>query len=198
MKHVYVLPAWMPASVGEYIAKLMGSANDDHAISIRAAVEKYQPDNIRHEEEHLDYKAAWEKQPKQSAGWRSESRNWSWIQATTAIPLPTPRSPVKPSPANIDGEVAMSLEVKRPVIDVTEARLRDRSRDEDQLDALHCCLRRIFRLAQEDRARQQRVHCARLGGVGGRPLLKISIGETRRVWIFARGGNRNFTNPFPA
>jgi hypothetical protein len=132
MKHVYVLPAWMPASVGEYIAKLMGSANDDHAISIRAAVEKYQPDNIRHEEEHLDYKAAWEEATQTIRRLEERIAQLELDSSNHGNSLPTPRSPVKPSPANIDGEVAMSLEVKRPVIDVTKRVYVIEASDEDQ------------------------------------------------------------------
>jgi hypothetical protein len=119
MKHVYVLPAWMPAAVARHIAlSLPGAAAERELLD---AVKQYRPENTRQEEENMDYKAAWEEATQTIRRLEERIAQLERGSNTKGNSLPTPRadSP-QAAPVSSSGEVAMSLDVKLPVIDLTK------------------------------------------------------------------------------
>jgi hypothetical protein len=122
MKRVYVLPAWMPEEIGRNIARNAPSAAAD--LMMDSAARKYQPEHIRHEEENVDYKAAYEEAQETIEGLKKRLAELELMvnkrQTAPPAPSPTPRKGfAQVAASDALEEVAMSLDVKRPVIDVT-------------------------------------------------------------------------------
>lgn len=144
MKHVYVLPAWMPEDVARQIAVNMPSPTAE--LMLHNAVTRYQPANRTHEEENMDYKAAYEEAQESRSKLEGIIRELREriAQLERKPSTPSPSAPVKPSPADIDGEVAMSLEVRKPVIDVTVRKYVIEASDEDQFGRISLLLSEGF------------------------------------------------------
>lgn len=114
VEKVYVRPVWMTTSSAMQIA--MGELRvEDCAAPARTS-----------EEENVDYKAAYE-EAQQTI--RELTKRIEQLERKPAL---STAAPVKSSPVNIDGEVAMSLEVRKPVIDVTKRTYVIEASDEDQ------------------------------------------------------------------
>jgi hypothetical protein len=107
VKKVYVQPAWMSSSNAMNIA--MGA----YRVEDFAA-----PKPKQLEEENVDYKAAWEEAQETI---RELKERIEQLESRKAAPVPkAPQSVVQPQPSNgTQDEVAMSLEVRKPVIDLT-------------------------------------------------------------------------------
>jgi hypothetical protein len=123
LKRVYVLPRWMPEGVGSVIAaQLPGIAGEK---VMREAIAKYQPQTSRRrqesEDENVDYKAAYEQAQETIRELSDRIAQLERDSSAHDNSLPTPKAarvaPSTSTPQN--GEVAMSLEVRKPVIDLT-------------------------------------------------------------------------------
>jgi hypothetical protein len=117
VQKVYVMPVWMRQIEAIKIAR----------GEMRVGDVTPPP---RAEEEGMDYKAAYEEAQETIGDLKARIAELE-LMVRGPAKANTP-APVKPSPANIDGEVAMSLEVKRPVIDVTKRIYVIEASDEDQ------------------------------------------------------------------
>lgn len=128
MKRVYVLPAWMPEEVGRQIAVRLALGPDGEQL-MRRSVEKYRPENLRHEEENVDYKAAYEEAQRTIEDLKERLAE---LERRDSKPAPIGQTTQGMQLAPGQGEVAMSLEVKRPVIDVTKRVYVIEASDDDQ------------------------------------------------------------------
>ncbi|HZW97199.1 MAG TPA: hypothetical protein VFF64_29920, partial [Candidatus Eremiobacteraceae bacterium] len=123
MKRVYVLPRWMPEGMGQRIARSAPSAAAE--AMMRDAIEKYQPENRRHEEENVDYKAAYEEAQQENERLKKRLAELELIvKGRLGKPEPQSAPPAaSPTPRNGDvvvgDEVMMLLDVRKPTIDVT-------------------------------------------------------------------------------
>ncbi len=154
LTRVYVLPSWMPAEFGRKIALTLPAKAGDAMITY--AIAKYKPAHRRQEDENVDYRDKYQ----ESAGLLEEVHKTIGDLKTRIEQLErlSPRyvasgwtpdaksraDQVKASPANIDGEIAMSLEVKRPVIDVTKRRYVLEANDGDLIGRLALLLSEGF------------------------------------------------------
>lgn len=144
MKHVYVLPAWMPEEVGRHIALSMPGPGAEREM--RDAIAKYQPENVRHEEENVDYKAAYEEARELviKLEERIEQLERDSNAHGNSLPTPKPTERVKSVPVAAGEEVAMSLDVRKPVIDVTVRKYVIEADDEEQMGRLALLLSEGF------------------------------------------------------
>jgi hypothetical protein len=152
MKRVYVLPRWMPADVGFKIALSLPSQAAE--LMLRDAITKYQPENRRHEERNVDYKAAWEEAQEQIRELQEQIAQLQRDFSSSGNSLPSPKadsSRIKSAasvPISKDGvsqdEVAMALDVRKPVIDVTVRKYVIEANDEDQFGRLALLLSEGF------------------------------------------------------
>jgi hypothetical protein len=150
LKRVYVLPRWMPQYAGHQIA--CQTDVDRMSSMLRDAVAKFQPSR-RQKEEHLDYKIEYEQAQKTITKLEErigelEGRLRAIVpdfaqssKGVTAVPNAKPYVP--PEAPNGD-EVSMSLETKRPVIDVTKRRYVLEMNDEDLMGRLALLLSEGF------------------------------------------------------
>lgn len=144
LKRVYVLPRWMPKDVGLNIARTLPSQAGD--LMVTNAIAKYQPAKVRHEEENVDYKAAWEEATQTIH--KLEERIAQLERDSNAhgnsLPTPKPTERVKSVPAAAGEEVAMSLDIRKPMIDVTVRRYVIEANDEEQMGRLALLLSEGF------------------------------------------------------
>jgi hypothetical protein len=137
LTRVYVLPSWMPADMGFKIAMVLPAKAGDAMVA--HAIAKYQPAHVRQKAEgdNLDYKAAYE-QAQATIG-RLEERI-AQLEKTHTSPVEVgPPSKAERRAEFIGGnndEVAMSLEVRKPLIDVTKRRYVIEANDEELLGRL--------------------------------------------------------------
>lgn len=120
MKRVYVLPRWMPKDVGYGIARNLPSALAEQKL--RDAIAEYQPQHSRREEKNVDYKQQWEDAQETIKRLEKRIAELELMFSNRAAPAKASESkpaPASPAQSSSQEEVAMSLEVKRPVIDVT-------------------------------------------------------------------------------
>jgi hypothetical protein len=122
LKRVYVLPRWMPADMGFKIALALPAQAGD--LMVKHAIAKYQPQHARQkaEDEHLDYKAAYEESQQTIRKLETRIAELELMfsnrkKEQTSVPSPAP--PANEFVGGNNDDVTMSLEVKRPVIDVT-------------------------------------------------------------------------------
>jgi hypothetical protein len=131
MKRVYVLPRWMPKDVGYGIAMLPSTAAEQ---LLREAIAKYQPQHSRREEKNVDYRAAYEEAQEEIR--QLKERLARLERDTPSNPTPAmPRAKLANQASSTSSsaeEVAMSLDVKRPVIDVTKRVYVIEASDDDQ------------------------------------------------------------------
>lgn len=149
LKRVYVLPSWMPADMGQKIALALPAQAGD--LMVKHAIAKYQPQHLRQKAEdgNLDYKAAYE-QAQATIG-RLEERI-AQLEKINVSPNPAAaveyiRDKANGSKEFVGGnndEVAMSLDVKKPVIDVTKRRYVLQANDEDLIGRLALLLSEGF------------------------------------------------------
>ena len=128
MKHVYVLPAWMPQATAIAIAKHLPGARGEQML--REAVDEYQPTKVRREEENMDYKAAYEQAQQEI---EQLKRRLAELEAKSKPVSITPANRTSASSEQMaiaNDEVAMALEVRKPVIDVTVRRYVIEATDE--------------------------------------------------------------------
>jgi len=124
LTRVYVLPSWMPAEVGFTIARALPAQAGDELV--KNAIARFQPASARHEEdENVDYRELFEDAQRTIEQLKAEIEQLKRSGAGAA-PAPTPKDRssalVPPATEFVGGnndEVSMSLEVKRPVIDLT-------------------------------------------------------------------------------
>ncbi len=126
VEKVYVQPVWMSAADARAIA--MGQRSVHDFIPPKAAVT---------EDQHVDFKAAYEEaqQTIRKLETRIAELELMFRDRNKSTPS-APAATVKPSPAAIDDEVAMSLEIGRPVIDVTVRHYTLELNDEDLIGRL--------------------------------------------------------------
>jgi len=131
VKKVYVQPAWMSGSNALNIA--MGTYR---------AQDFAPPKRRESEDEHLDYKAAYEESQETIRNLTALVEQLQRdLGATRGNSLPAPKSPA-PAATKVSAaspgqdEVAMSLEVKRPVIDLTVRKYAIEANDGDQFGRL--------------------------------------------------------------
>jgi hypothetical protein len=152
IKRVYVLPCWMPADVAQKIALVLPAKAGD--LMVTNAIAKYQPANRRHEEKNVDYKAAWEEAQEQIRELTEQIAQLQRNSSTQGNSLPSPKSNsshIKLAtnvPISKDGvpqdEVAMALDIRKPVIDVTVRKYVIEANDEDQFGRLALLLSEGF------------------------------------------------------
>lgn len=153
MKKVYVLPSWMPENFGRKIAMepLPGIASTMMRDAIRDLQPKHAaarsvPAQLSEEDENVDFKSAYEEQKSRADRLeervRQLERDIRRDIAEGNSTLPDPKRAATPS--GDTEEVAMSLEVKRPVIDVTKRRYVIEANDEDQFGRLALLLSEGF------------------------------------------------------
>lgn len=126
LKRVYVLPRWMPESMAHQIACAIPSEHAEQML--RDAIAKFQPRPTRQEEMNVDYKAAYEEA--QQTIRRMEAQIRSLEQANERERVSSPSSLSKEQLVSNGEEVAMSLDVRKPVIDVTVRRYVIEASDE--------------------------------------------------------------------
>lgn len=171
VEKVYVRPVWMSGSNAMQIA--MGELRVEDCA---APAQK-----VSEEDEHMDYKAAYEEAEQEigdlTARIAELERMLRGPQKTSA----SPQDPVKPSPARIErrGRHVARSEASSDRRD--QACLCHRSQRRRSIRAHRASdLGGIFRFGQEDRARQQGIHRARLGGGDGAAIAeKPRSGQTR-------------------
>jgi hypothetical protein len=144
LTRVYVLPSWMPRDVGFKIAMALPAQAGD--LMVKNAIAKYQPVKSRHQEdENVDYKSAYEEaqQTIEELKARIEKleRNARGAVLTDA-PRVTP--PANEFVGGNNDEVAMSIDVRKPVIDVTKRRYVLETNDEDLIGRLALLLSEGF------------------------------------------------------
>jgi hypothetical protein len=135
VKKVYVQPAWMSQSNAMQIA--MGELRVEDFAAPKPKVS---------EEENVDYKAAWEdaNQTIRELKLRIEQLERDASAHGNSMPG-TKAAPAKASASIPQGdEVAMSLEVRKPVIDVTVRKYVIEANDEDQFGRLALLLSEGF------------------------------------------------------
>lgn len=182
-KRVYVLPRWMPADVGFKIALALPAKAGD--LMVTSAIAKYQPARSRKEseDENVDYKAAFEESQATIRKLESRIAELELMFANRKPPAPSVLrrdDETQSAPAAPGQEVAMSLDVRTPVIDVTKRRYVLEANDEDQFGRLALLLAEGFfdspkkseQINEEFRARGWAAQV-------GRP----APGEARRVWL---------------
>lgn len=149
LKRVYVLPRWMPKDVGFKIALTLPSQAGD--LMVTNAIAKYQPAKVRPEEENMDYKAAYDEA--QSTIHKLESRIAElelMFSKRNDRKSPEPAKATRrddetqSAPSSSGEEVAMSLEVRKPVIDVTVRKYVIEANDEEQFGRLALLLSEGF------------------------------------------------------
>jgi hypothetical protein len=115
LRRVYVLPRWMPADVGFKIAMVMPAQAGE--LMVKNAIAKFQPARIRRqEEENVDYKAAYEQSQENIQ--RLETRI-AELEDRGKPSVLAPTLAAAPASTNGDDVAAMSLSIRKPVIDVT-------------------------------------------------------------------------------
>lgn len=149
LKRVYVLPRWMPEVTGYKIAVALPSQAGDKMVA--SAVAEYQPARVRHhreesQEENVDYKVAYEqaRQEVEQLNLRIAELELMVKQrmgSQTAKPAPVP---VSSSNNGSHDEVAMSLEVRKPIIDLTVRKYVIEANDETLIGRLALLLSEGF------------------------------------------------------
>lgn len=127
LKRVYVLPRWMPEAVARGIAVDVLRNPQRAELTMREAVRKFQPQSARpeshkSEDENMDYKTAFEESQRTIERLEAKIRSLEQVNEEVADHRAAQgKSGLHPSSQNSDStqEVAMSLEVRKPVIDVT-------------------------------------------------------------------------------
>jgi hypothetical protein len=137
LTRVYVQPSWMPRDFAQKIALMLPAKAGD--LMVTHAIAKYQPARIRQkvEDQNLDYKAAYEQA--QATITSLEERIAQIEKNVSPDPAAAIRVKASKSPEFVGGnndEVAMSLEAKKPVIDVTKRRYVIEANDEELLGRL--------------------------------------------------------------
>lgn len=183
MHRTYVEPAWMRSRDALLVAK-REAAIDDFSAPVAKA---------RKDGDEM-YEQLW-KDEKARAD-RLEQRVKELENKIAQLVSPRVASPpeVSPKPALTgasvnDDEVAMSLTVARPVIDLTVRKYVVEANDSDQFGLPGSAdLRRLLRFPEKDRAHQQGIYRARLGGIDRTPISEKSRhGETRGIRLCPRG-----------
>lgn len=122
VEKVYVRPVWMSGSNAMQIA--MGELRVEECAAPARKVSE--------EDDNMDYKAAYEEAQQQIGDLTARIAELERMLRGPQKTSISPQDSVRPSPARIDEEVAMSLEVKRPVIDVTKRVYVIEASDDDQ------------------------------------------------------------------
>lgn len=120
VRKTFVMPTWMRQIEAIKIARGEMRVSD------------VTPPPRAEEEEHLDYKAAYEEAQEKIRTLEARLAKLEAKPQGQPTPAPIGRTVQGMPPSNDVGEVAMSLEVKRPVIDVTKRVYVIEASDEDQ------------------------------------------------------------------
>lgn len=163
LKRVYVQPSWMPADMAQKIALTLPAKAGDALIMW--AIEKFQPARRREEHSNMDYKAAYleAQETIRALTSRIEQLEKDALAPKRAASTPPPAAAVEFSLPEHPAaeEVAISLDRKLPVIDVTVRRYTIETDDERQdgriailiADGFFDQPRRVQDIASEFRAR---------------------------------------------
>jgi hypothetical protein len=156
LKRVYVLPRWMPPEIARSIAK---APTEDVDRLQRVAVMNHQPTRLDvrnidvgellkfvpdQEDENVDYKAPYEQLLEEVRELRRKVQDYEGSEPSPKVTSAAGGNGVTPAAHEGDTEVAMSLETKRPVIDVTKRRYVIEANDEDQFGRLALLLSEGF------------------------------------------------------